>query len=277
MANLAGSGCRSESNSNVERRLLSPLSDPAKTNKIPHGHKLLRTSPQEQLPVGGIGSADRQECSGTGTKSNFSGLFQPTVFGSKTKQQVETHSRSEQVKSLSQGGEIQDGNTGNHQNLPSARGMGHVHRLQGRLLPYSHTGTVQEVSQISCPRPDISIQGSPLWPIHSTHGIYCGSERSEADGHTQGYKDPPVPRRLVGQSQVPPSLSPAYPNAGENVPRPWLASEFGKIRTGAKTGFQLCRLPVRSQVRSGLTHTGPVAKPTGKVTVTACTTGSLCP
>ena len=69
------------------------------------------------------------------------------------------------------------------------------------------------------------------------------------------------------------SLSPAYPNAVENVPRPWLASEFGKIRTGAKTGFQLCRLPVRSQVRSGPTHTGPVAKPTRKVTVTACATG----
>ena len=64
-----------------------------------------------------------------------------------------------------------------------------------------------------------------------------------------------------------------HPNAGENVPRPWLASEFGKIRTGAKTGFQLCRSPVRTQIRSGPTHTGPVAKPTGKVTVTACTTG----
>ena len=33
--------------------------------------------------------------------------------------------RFEQVKSLSQSGEIQNGNIGNHQNLPSARGMGH--------------------------------------------------------------------------------------------------------------------------------------------------------
>ena len=87
------------------------------------------------------------------------------------------------------------------------------------------------------------------------------SKRGETDGHTQGYKNPPVPRLLVDQSQVPPSLSPAYPNSGENVPRPWLASEFGKIRAGTKTGFQLCRLPVRSQVRSGPTHTGPVAEP----------------
>ena len=40
-----------------------------------------------------------------------------------------------------------------------------------------------------------------------------------------------------------------------------VASEFGKIRAGTKTGFQLCRLPVRSQVRSGPTHTGLVAEP----------------
>ena len=29
---------------------------------------------------------------------------------------------------------------------------------------------------------------------------------------TQGYKNPPVPRRLAGPSQIPPKLSPAYTN-----------------------------------------------------------------
>ena len=40
----------------------------------------------------------------------------------------------------------------------------------------------------------------------------------------QGCKDPPVPRRLVGESQVPPNLFPAYPNASQNVPRSWLVN-----------------------------------------------------
>ena len=35
-----------------------------------------------------------------------------------------------------------------------------------------------------------------------------------------------------------------------------MASERGKIRTGAPTGFQLRRLPVRSESRQGQTHTG---------------------
>ena len=40
-----------------------------------------------------------------------------------------------------------------------------------------------------------------------------------------------------------------------------LAGELRKIRTGTQAGFQLCRLPVLSQVRSGLSYTGPVAEP----------------
>ena len=57
LANLAGSGCRSESSSNPERGLHPPLSDPAQTHKVSYSHKLLCQSPQEQLPVGGITSA----------------------------------------------------------------------------------------------------------------------------------------------------------------------------------------------------------------------------
>ena len=80
LENLAGSGCRSESGSNPERGLPPPLSDPAKTHKVSHSHKLLFQSPQEPLPAGGITSAYRQNCSGTGTKTNISGIFQPTIF-----------------------------------------------------------------------------------------------------------------------------------------------------------------------------------------------------
>ena len=41
LKNSAGSGCRSESGSNPERGLHPSLSDPAKTHKVSHSHKLL--------------------------------------------------------------------------------------------------------------------------------------------------------------------------------------------------------------------------------------------
>ena len=270
---MVGSGGQSEGGSNSERGLPPPLPDPAKTHKVSHSHKPLCQSSQEQLPVGGITSAYRQKCSGASTKPNISGVFQPTIFSPKAQEQVETYTGSEQTEPFPQGGEIQNGDTGNHQDVPPTRGVGHLNRFQGRLLPYTNTGTVQEISEISCPGSDIPIQSTALWSVHSTLGVHCSSKGGETDGHTQGYKNPPVPRRLVGESYIPPGSSPAHSRSSENMPRTRLAGEFGKVRTGTKTDLRFCRLPVRPQSQSGPTHTGPLAEPTGQNFRNTVTTG----
>ena len=61
-------------------------------------------------------------------------------------------------------------------------------------LPYTNTGTIQEISEISHPSSDIPVQGTAIRIVHSTHGVYCDSKGGKTDGHTGGYKDPPVPR-----------------------------------------------------------------------------------
>ena len=162
LANLAGSRGRSENSSNPERRLHPSLSDPAKSYKVSHCRKPLCQSPQEQLPVGGITSAYGQKCSRIGPQSNISGVFQSTLSSSKTQQQMEANTGSKQTKPFPQGGEIQNGDTGNHQNISPARGVGHLSRLQGCLLPHSNTGTIQEIPKISCPRPDLQFKALPF-------------------------------------------------------------------------------------------------------------------
>ena len=186
---------------------------------------------------------------------------------------MEANTGSKQTKPFPQGGEIQNGDTRNHQNIPPTRGVGHLSRLQGCLLPHTNTGTIQEIPKISCPGPDLPIQGVALWSVHSAHGVHCFGKGGKTDGHTQGYKNPPVPRRLVGESQIPRNFSPTHSNPGQNVPGPRLDGEFRKIRAGTQTGLRLCRLPVRSQVRPGQTNSGPVAKPSGQDTSTSVTTG----
>ena len=138
---------------------------------------------------------------------------------------------------------------------------------------HTNTRTIQEIPTISCPGPDLSVQGTALWSVHSAHGVHCVSKRGETDGHTPGYKDPPVPRRLVGESQVLSNLSPAHPKLNQNMPGTRLAGESRKIRTGTQTGLRLCRLPIRPQVRPGPTDPGPVAKPSGQDTNTFVTAG----
>ena len=86
------------------------------------------------------------------------------------------------------------------------------------------------------PGSDVPIQSTAFWSVQSTLRVHCSGNGGETDGHTQGYKNPPVPRQLVGESQVPPSLSPGRP--GETVSRPRLAGEFRKVRTGAKADLQ---------------------------------------
>ena len=130
--------------------------------------------------------------------------------------------RSEQTKSFPPGREIQNRDTGNHQNIPPTERMGHLHGPQGGIFPYSNTGIVQEISAISCPGSDIPIQSTTLWSVHSTHGVHCDSKGGETDDH----KDTPVPRRLVGESQIPPGLSPSYTGSSKNVSEIGLAEEL---------------------------------------------------
>ena len=46
------------------------------------------------------------------------------------------------------------------------------------------------------------VQTTTLWPGHSIHGVHGSGKGGQIDGTTQGYKDPPVPRQLIGQSQT---------------------------------------------------------------------------
>ena len=117
---------------------------------------------------------------------------------------METYTVPEQSKSIPQGRKIQNGDTRNHQDVPQTRGVGYLNKFQGRLLPHTNTGTIQEISEISHPGLDIPVQGTAICIVHNTHGVHCNSKGGETDSYEQGYKDPPIPRRLVGESQIPP-------------------------------------------------------------------------
>ena len=157
-------------------------------------HKLLWQSSQKSQTVGGITSAYGQKCRRTSSQAGLTRFLQPTIFGPETQQQVEAHLRPEQSESFPQDRKIQDGDTGNHQDLSSKRRMGNLHRLQGCLLPHPHTRTVQEVPEISCPGSDLPVQSAAVRSVDSSNGVHYYSKGGKADGHSEWYKDPPIPR-----------------------------------------------------------------------------------
>ena len=61
--------------------------------------------------------------------------------------------------------------------------------------------------------------------------VHSGGQRGQTDGFTEGCKNPPVPRRLVGESHVPPNLSPAYTDLGSPLSRTKLAGKQKKEKS----------------------------------------------
>ena len=195
---------------------------------------------QEQLPDGGITCTHAKER----PKIRHFWLSSADCSGSKTKQQMKTYPRSELTEQLSEIREIKNGDTKKLKDSLANRRMGNVHRFQGCLLPYPNKPTVQEMPAFSCPRSILPIQSSTVWSVNCFHGILNGSQGSQTNGSKQGYKNPPVPRRLAGQSHIT-SLSPAYTDCSSHVPGTTLDSEHGKIRAETPPDLQFRRLPIR--------------------------------
>ena len=91
----------------------------------------------------------------------------------------------------------------------------------------------------------------------------CG-QRGQVDGSIPGYKDPPVPRRLVDSNPYQKVLPP-----GHSIPPPLtgvgLDSQPTKVRTRTQTDFRVRGLQVRSLPRTGLTYSEPVGVDPPKV------------
>ena len=103
------------------------------------------------------------------------------------------------------------------------------------------------------PKPVIPVSSPPFWLLNSSYGVHLCGQRGQVNGSVQGYKDPPVPRRLVDSSPHLRILPPGHPFPPHPLPGAGLDSEPPKIRVGTQTGVQFCGLPIRSVTRTGQT------------------------
>ena len=252
-------GSSPKSGKHSEGGLHAPLPVQTPLDKVTDCNKQLPQSNQTVLPFTGTVSADKQKCSRTGGKSKLTGVLQPAIFGTQTQQPVETDPRLERLEHLFKHMVVQDGDPRDNKNLPTDRGVGHIHRFQRHILPHTNSQSVQEVHAFSPPGSVLPVQSPSLWPVHSPHGVHSGGQRGQTHGTSKGYKDPPVPRRRAGESLYPRHLSPAYSNPSHTVPGARVAGEQGKIRTGPTAGLQLRRLPVRPEGGQGQTSRGTLA------------------
>ena len=162
LAEMGNPGFKSKSGKHTEGGLHSPLPVQTPLDKVTDCNKQLPQSNQTVLPYRGTVSADKQKCSRTGGQSKFIAVLQPAIFGTQTQQPVETHPRPEHLEHLFKHRVVQDGDPRDHKNLPPSRGVGHIHRFQRCILPYTHSQSVQEVHAFSPPGSVLSVQALPF-------------------------------------------------------------------------------------------------------------------
>ena len=105
---------------------------------------------------------------------------------------METYLGPEHLEHLPKHRVVQNGDHRENKNIPTDGGVGHLHRLQGRILPHTNSQSVQEVHAFSHARSFLPVQSPTLRNVHSTHGVHSGGQRGQTDGFTEGYKNPQV-------------------------------------------------------------------------------------
>ena len=149
LGEIGSPGFQSKSSHHTEGGLHSPVPVQTPLNKVTDCNKQLPQLSQAVLPFRGTVSADKQECSRTGRKSKLTGFLQAAIFGTQNQQPAETGPGPEHLKHLLKHRVVQDGDPRDNKNLPTGRGVGHIHRFQRRLLPHTNSQSVVEFTVVA--------------------------------------------------------------------------------------------------------------------------------
>ena len=200
LAEVVPPGCKSESSVHLEGRLHSPIQKQTSSGKRSFDSQWVCKPPQEPLPEGGFASPTAKGGSRDGEGSNISSLLQQTFHSSQTKPEMAANLGPQCSKQIFECKNIQNVNPRDNLDFLATRGMGDIAGFQRCLFPHSSSCQVPEMSQVPLPKSVLSIPGPSLWPLNSSDGVHLCGQRGQVNGSIPGYKDPPVPRRLVDSS-----------------------------------------------------------------------------
>ena len=194
-----------------------------------------------------------------------SGILQPSLPGSKTRQPLEASYRLEFTKQIPGHPKVQDGDPRVHTCLPQEGGMGHIHRSHRRLLTRANSHPVSKIPQISFQRRHLPVHQPPLRASNSPPHFHQYSQRGKTDGFAIRNQTPPIPGQLVDPCPLRTTMH------GPNTKTTKVGERFGlyskpqEVRTQTISEVQLPGLPLFTRFGSCEAHARQVDQASGDV------------
>ena len=194
-----------------------------------------------------------------------SGILQPSLPGSKTRQLLEASHRSKCTKQIPGHPKIQDGDPRVHPSLPQKRGVGHIHRPHRRLPTCTYSLPVSKIPRVSFPRYHLPIHQPTFRASNSPPHFHQYSQGSKTDSLTIRDQAPPIPGRLVDPCSLKARMhgtNSKTTKAGEGF---GLYSQPQEVRTRPFPEVQLPRIPFFTRFGSCEAHARQVDETSGDV------------
>ena len=194
-----------------------------------------------------------------------SGILQPSLPGSKTRQPLEATYRLEFTKQIPGHPKVQDGDPRVHTCLPQERGMGHIHRSHRRLLTRANSHPVSKIPQVSFQRRHLPVHQPPLRASNSPPHFHQYSQRGKTDGFAIRNQTPPIPGQLVDPCPLRTTMHGPNTKTTKGGEGFGLYSKPQEVRTQTISEVQLPGLPLFTRFGSCETHTRQVDQTSGDV------------
>ena len=128
---------------------------------------------------------------------SLSGLLQPVIRGDESLWSLEAGHRPLATESEGSKDILQDGDSSVSTSVSTSWRLDGVSRLEGCILAGSDASGVLQVPQIRGVWEGVPIQGSLLWPFHSSSGFHMGHGSCFGISSQDRHSVTSVPRRLV--------------------------------------------------------------------------------
>ena len=110
-----------------------------------------------------------------------SGILQPFLPGTKTRQPLEASHRLKFTKQIPGHPKVQNGDPRAHTCLPQEGRMGHIHRSHRRLPTHTYSHPVSEIPQVSFQRRHLPVHQPPIRASNSPPHFHQYSQRGKTD------------------------------------------------------------------------------------------------